>query len=167
VLRIRNVVGSVITGVISCVTRYWITGPTHGTVRTMSAQSAIARGDLRAYEESVRLATPELVERLRDLLGAKLVAYLGSVQETRAVRQWADTGAARTPSTDVVNRLRMAYRIAALLHERDSAAVVQAWFQGMNPRLDDVAPARLLREGDLEQVGPQVLAAARSFAVGG
>eukprot|EP01032_Pedospumella_encystans_P037142 gene37142-42064_t len=44
----------------------------------MSTQSTIARGDLRAYEESVRLTTPDLVERLRDLLGAKLVAYLGS-----------------------------------------------------------------------------------------
>ena len=74
---------------------------------------------------------------------------------------------ARTPSTDVVNRLRMAYRIAALLRGKDSAAVVQAWFQGMNPRLDDVAPARLLREGDLEQVGPSVLAAARAFAAAG
>lgn len=137
------------------------------TLAGMSTQSTIARGDLRAYEESVRLATPELVERLRDLLGAKLVAYLGSVQETRAVRQWADAGNARTPSADVVNRLRMAYRIAALLNERDSTAVVQAWFQGMNPRLDDVAPARLLREGTLEQVGPQVLAAARSFAGAG
>lgn len=101
------------------------------------------------------------------MLGAKLVAYLGSVQETRAVRQWADPADARTPSTDVVNRLRMAYRIAALLREKDSAAVVQAWFQGMNPRLDDVAPARLLREADLEQVGPGVLAAARAFAAAG
>lgn len=133
----------------------------------MSNRSTIARGDLRAYEESVRLPTPELVERLRDLLGAKLVAYLGSVQETRAVRQWADSADARTPSTEVVNRLRMAYRIAALLREKDSAAVVQTWFQGMNPRLDDVAPARLLREGDLEQVGPEVLAAARAFAAAG
>jgi hypothetical protein len=133
----------------------------------MSIQSAVARGDLRAYEESVRLTTPELVERLRDLLGAKLVAYLGSVVETRAVRQWADADDGRTPSTDVVNRLRMAYRIAALLREKDSAAVVQTWFQGMNPRLDDVAPARLLREGDLDQVGPEVLAAARAFAAGG
>ncbi|KRB75039.1 hypothetical protein ASE01_16870 [Nocardioides sp. Root190] len=133
----------------------------------MSTQSTIARGDLRAYEESLRLAAPELVERLRELLGAKLVAYLGSVQETRAVRQWADADDQRTPSTDVLNRLRMAYRIAALLRSKDAAPVVQAWFQGMNPRLDDVAPARLLREGDLEQVGPNVLAAARAFAAAG
>lgn len=133
----------------------------------MTIQATVARGDLRAYEESVRLDAPELVERLRDLLGAKLVAYLGSVQETRAVRQWADAGDPRTPSNEVLNRLRMAYRIAALLRGRDSAAVIQAWFQGMNPRLDDVAPARLLREGDLEQVGPSILSAARAFAAAG
>ena len=133
----------------------------------MSSPTTVARGDLRAYEESVRLPTPELVERLRDLLGAKLVAYVGSVRETRAVRQWSDAADPRTPSADVVNRLRLAYRIAALLRERDSATVVQAWFQGMNPRLDDVAPARLLREGDLDQVGPEVLAAARAFAAAG
>lgn len=35
----------------------------------------MARADLRAYEESVRLPPAELVGRLRDLLGAKLVAY--------------------------------------------------------------------------------------------
>src|SRR3546814_16622879 len=124
----------------------------------MSTQSTIARGDLRAYEESVRLTTPDLVERLRDLLGAKLVAYLGSVQETRAVRQWADAGDARTPSTDVVNRLRMAYRIAALLLGKDSDAVIQASFQGMNPRLEDVAPARLLLGGDSGKDGTKTLA---------
>jgi hypothetical protein len=59
---------------------------------------------------------------LQDLLGAKLVAYIGSVKETRAVRQWAD--GERKPSTDVMRRLRTAYQVAALLGERDSKAVV-------------------------------------------
>lgn len=125
----------------------------------------MARGDLHAYEESVRLEPAELVGRLREILGARLVAYLGSVQETRAVRQWAE--GTRSPSAAVQNRLRVAYRVAATLREKDSAGAVQAWFQGMNPRLDDVAPARLLREGDLEQVGPAILAAARAFAAQG
>lgn len=127
--------------------------------------TTVSRGDLRAYEESLRLTESELVTRLRDVLGAKLVAYLGSVQETRAVRQWAE--GSRTPSQEVMNRLRMVYRVAVLLQEKDSTTVVQAWFQGMNPRLDDVAPARLLREGDLEQAGPKILAAARAFAAAG
>jgi hypothetical protein len=44
---------------------------------------------------------------------------------------------------------------------------VQAWFQGINPQLDDVPPARLLSEGQLDDAGPQVLAAARAFAAAG
>lgn len=132
---------------------------------TNVATSTTARGDLRAFQGSIRLSSADVTARLREILGAKLVAYLGSVKETRAVRQWAD--GEREPSAEVVTRLRIAYHAAALLREKDSAAVVQAWFQGMNPRLDDVAPARLLREGDLEQVGPAVLAAARAFAAQG
>ena len=124
-----------------------------------------ARADLHAYQDSIRLSPAEVVGRLRDILGARLVAYMGSVKETRAVRQWAEGD--RTPSAEVVLRLRTAYHAAALLREKDSAPVVQAWFQGMNPRLDDVSPARLLRDGDLDQVGPSVLAAARAFAAEG
>jgi hypothetical protein len=123
------------------------------------------RGGLKAHQDSVRLPGPELVRDLRDLLGAKLVAYLGSVKETRAVRQWAD--GEREPSGDVMTRLRTAYHVAALLAERDSRAVVQAWFQGMNPQLEDIPPARLLREGRIDDAGPAVLAAARAFTSAG
>lgn len=123
------------------------------------------RGGLQAYQDSVRLPAPELVRDLRDILGAKLVAYLGSVKETRAVRQWVDGD--RQPSEETIHRLRFAYHVAALLAARDNRAVVQAWFQGMNPQLDDVAPARLLREGIMDETGPKVLAAARAFTSAG
>lgn len=106
---------------------------------------------------------PVLVKELRDLLGARLVAYLGGVRETRAVRQWAEgTRTVQDPTDE--RRLRLAYQVAVLIAERDSAGVVQAWFQGLNPQLEDRSPARLLREGDPEEVGPLVLSAARAFA---
>lgn len=124
-----------------------------------------ARADLAAYNDAMRLSTAEVSERLMSMLGAKLVAYLGSVRETRAVRQWA--AGEREPSAEVVRRLRTALQVAGLLRDKDSAEVVQVWFQGMNPQLGDVAPARLLREGDLDEVAPQVLAAARAFAAEG
>jgi hypothetical protein len=54
-----------------------------------------------------------------------------------------------------------------MLREKDSAGVVQAWFQGLNPQLDDTSPARALREQDLDMVGPAVIAAARAFAAEG
>lgn len=124
-----------------------------------------ARAGLKAHQDSIRLPEAELVRGLRDILGANLVAYIGSVKETRAVRQWAD--GERKPSAEVMTRLRHAYHVAALLAAQDSAAVVQTWFQGMNPQLDDAPPARLLREGHVEEAPQSVLAAARAFAVAG
>ena len=120
---------------------------------------------LRAYEISIRSDIAELVGQLRELLGAQLVAYLGSVSETRAVRQWAE--GTRKPPAEAIRRLRLAYQVAGLLAERDHPRVVQAWFQGMNPQLEDIAPARLIREGNPDEVGPRVLAAARAFGAAG
>lgn len=62
------------------------------------------RGGWKPHQGSVQLPGPELVRDLRDLLGAKLMAYIGSVKETRAVRQWADGEG--EPSGDIMTRLR-------------------------------------------------------------
>ncbi|TFD50263.1 hypothetical protein E3T55_10180 [Cryobacterium frigoriphilum] len=123
------------------------------------------RPGLRGYADSLRLSPAEIVQGLRETLGAKLVAYIGGVRETRAVREWAD--GERTPSTEVVQRLRTAFYVMALLRDREAPATVSSWFQGMNPELGDTAPARMLREQDIETAGPAVLAAARSFAAFG
>lgn len=48
-----------------------------------------------------------------------------------------------------------------------SAGVVQAWFQGISPDLEDMSPAWVLREQLLEQAGPAVIAAARFLAAQG
>ena len=125
----------------------------------------ISTPGLHAYEASVRSDVTELVAELRELLGAKLVAYIGSVSETRAVRQWAD--GERKPPAEVVRRLRLAYQAAGLLAERDEARVIQAWFQGMNPQLEDWAPARLIRENSPDVVGTRIMVAARAFAAVG
>ena len=124
-----------------------------------------ARPDLPAHAEAVRLPFSELVTELRALLGVRLVAYLASVRETRAVNQWCD--GTRETDADTVRRLRDAFVIAKTLAQSDPPSVVQAWFQGLNPSLDDRSPARLLREGEPGDAGPQVLAAARAFLATG
>jgi hypothetical protein len=126
---------------------------------------AHARPDLVAHTRAVRASFPEVADELRELLGARLVAYLGSVQETRAVHQWVD--ATRTPSEETQQRLRVALQVALTIASAESARIAQAWFQGLNPQLEDRSPARLLRDGELEEVGPAVIAAARAFLVGG
>jgi hypothetical protein len=125
-----------------------------------------AKPDLDAYNTAMSMTTAELVTALRDLLGAKLVAYLGRVKETRAVRQWAE-GTRSIANPADLDRLRVAYRAAAVITARDSKEAAQAWFQGLNPLLDDRSPARVLRDGDLEDAGPLVLTAARQFAAVG
>jgi len=124
-----------------------------------------ARPDLAAHERATRAPFPEVVRLLREILGPKLCAYLGSVKETRAVNEWAE--GTREPSDGIQQRLRLALRVALAIAEVDSHEVTRAWFQGLNPQLDDRSPARLLREGNLDDVGPAVIAAERAFLVGG
>lgn len=106
-----------------------------------------------------------LVAELSELLGSKLVAYIAGVRETRAVRQWS--GGEREAREPIPKRLRLALQVASLIASHDNASVAQAWFQGLNPQLDDRSAARLLREGDLDEVGPLILSAARAFVSGG
>lgn len=116
---------------------------------------------LKAYNDSIRHAVPEIVDDLRGVLGAKLVAYIAGVSETRTVREWAE--AARRPSPSAEERLRLAHRIVTLIGQSEGEAVVPTWFQGMNPQLGDRSPARMLREDGFEKAGPRVLAAANAF----
>jgi hypothetical protein len=47
---------------------------------------------------------------------------------------------------------------------KDSPAVAQAWLVGVNPKLGDRVPIRLLRESTLDQVAGPIVGAARVFA---
>lgn len=106
--------------------------------------SAVKEADLEAFNRVLRMDDAELAKNVRDLLGAKLTAYIGGVKSTRSVGQWVAGTEIRDSAARA--RLGLAYRAASLINERDSVRVVQAWFQGMNPMLGDRAPARVLVE---------------------
>ena len=129
------------------------------------AVSASARPDYAAHAQAVRAGLPDVVASLRSILGARLCAYLGSVKETRAVNEWAD--GMRVPGAETQRRLRLALQVAQTIADTDGAEVARAWFQGLNPHLEDRSPARLLREGDIDEVGPEVVAAERAFLLSG
>jgi len=62
------------------------------------------------------------------------------------------------------DRLRHAFHAAAMLRDRYAAMTVQSWFKGMNPALNDDAPAHVLRESDLLAGARDIIAAAKAFA---
>src|SRR5438552_1114597 len=113
---------------------------------------------------SLKMSVPSVAQGLEDMLGARLVAYIAGVSEARAVRKWIQ--GEREPRPEAIERLKIALRVALLVAEADGPDVAQAWFQGLNPQLDDHSPARLLREGNPENTGPEVLGAARAFVAG-
>jgi hypothetical protein len=120
--------------------------------------------DLQAFAEARRLPFSGVVKDVSRLLGPRLVAYIAGVTETRAVQEWIDGSRPKDPETE--KRLRLAAQLAKLIAGHDNRAVAQAWFQGLNPQLEDRSPARLLRDGDVVDVGPQLLAASRAFVAG-
>jgi hypothetical protein len=126
----------------------------------------LSKPDLEAHEKATRLEFHEVVRELISIFGDRLVAYMAGVKEPRAVREWAE-GVREVRQVEVVGpRLRLALRVALMLMSRDSRTVVQAWFQGNNPQLADRVPLRMIRQGDNEEVGPDILAAARTFLAG-
>jgi hypothetical protein len=128
------------------------------------AVMAMPRPDLAAHRESLRLPANEIVSRLVAILGRKLTAYIGKVKDVRAVDRWMAGGEIYG---DAEQRLRFAFQVARTLSEQDTPAVVQAWMTGVNPELGDRVPLRLMRDGDLNTVGAEVLRAARAFLAGG
>jgi hypothetical protein len=94
--------------------------------------SPVARPDYAAHIRAVRYSFPEVVAALREILGLKLCAYLGSVKETRAVNEWAE--GIREPSDAVQRRLRLAFQVAEAIAEVDDPEVARAGVPGVEPR---------------------------------
>ena len=108
------------------------------------------------HARTARLSVPTIVGSLPDVLGQRLVAVVAGVSDAKAVGKWAR--GQRSPHPEAEHRLRNAYQVVQLLLAQESADTVRARFIGMNPDLDDHAPALVLRDDPV-----QVLQAARSF----
>ncbi len=130
----------------------------------MATVKTLPRAGLRAYRESLSTPFPQLVSKLVSIIGRKLTAYIGGAKDVRAVDRWVQ---GNRPYGDVESRLRFAFQVALTLSEHDPPPVVQAWLMGVNPELGDRVPIRLLRDGDLNIIAPEVLGAVRAFIAGG
>jgi hypothetical protein len=128
------------------------------------AVATVPRPDLAAHREALRLSVPAIVEKLIGMIGRKLTAYVGGVRDVRAVDRWMAGGELYK---DAEQRLRFAYQLVRMLAQREDPKIIQSWLIGLNPELGDRVPLKLMRDGDLETVGPEIMGAARAFLVGG
>ncbi len=122
-----------------------------------------AKPDLAATKKAALTPAPQVVENVRDVLGARLTAVISGVKDARTVDSWTRANA-KIP--DLVNRrLQIAYAATLTLkahYERDAIA---AWFTWLADVLDDRSPAAILASttnDDVENKGREILRAARS-----
>ena len=111
-------------------------------------------------ERAIRTPLPEISQRLQELYGQKLTAVMCGIRDEKAVGKWARGERRPHPATE--QRLRDAFWITELLMQREAPQTVRAWFMGINPNLDDRAPALALAEGRVTEV----LQAAQAFLAG-
>jgi len=71
-----------------------------------------SRPDLLAHREALRLPASKVVENLVEIIGRKLTAYIGGVNDARAVDRWIAGGAIYG---DAESRLRFAFQVARAL----------------------------------------------------
>jgi hypothetical protein len=114
---------------------------------------------LSAHRATVDETPDAIASFLVGLLGASLTAHLAAVDES-TVRRWMS--GEREPRPDNERRLRNASQIARMLLHNDANHTVRAWFIGMNPQLDDEAPADVIRDGRFREA----MAAAKAFMDG-
>ena len=126
--------------------------------------TSFPRPDLSAHREALRLPASKVVEKLVEIVGRKLTAYIGGVKDARAVDRWIAGGEIYGGAE---SRLRFAFQVARAISELDSPAVVRAWLTGVNPELEDRVPLRLMRENEIDVVAPAILSAARAFLAWG
>lgn len=114
--------------------------------------------EIRAHEHAISSDIRSVVRELVEALGATMVAAIGGVSETRAVKQWMSDREPQRPHV-----LRFALQLAWIIGEKGDRNMVRAWFQGLNPHLNDAIPLLLLRERRLTEVQAPLMAAARAF----
>lgn len=124
---------------------------------TIATERAIASDP---HAEAMREPVGRVAAGLQEIVGQRLAAVIAGVGNAKAVGLWAR--GERAPHPDAERRLRDAYHVSLMLLSRESPESVRAWFRGMNPHLDDEAPALAIADRPKE-----VVRAARTFLAHG
>ena len=106
-----------------------------------------SRSESQTTPEPAEVPQPSMTEisrYLQDALGPRLTALSVGVSDAREIVSWAS--GELQPDADIAQRLHNVYGIVQLLLQIETPQAVRAWFLGMNPELDDRAPALTLAD---------------------
>lgn len=112
--------------------------------------------------EAATTKPPKIAAFLQETLGQKLTAYIAGLSDPKAVGFWIRGETEPRDSAEM--RLRYAYQVVRMLVEVYDAETAKSWLLGSNTRLNDEAPAYLMRNA-VDPAGlRQIVPTARAFA---
>ncbi len=112
----------------------------------------------QAHQQAVRASISEAARTAHEVLSRRLVAHMVGARDVKTINRWI-SGETTSLRHEHEQRLRAIYEIIQLLSFTEGPPTIRAWFIGLNPTLDDAAPAEVIRAGRLEDA----LGAARTF----
>jgi hypothetical protein len=112
-------------------------------------------------KDAARLPIHEIAAFLRQHLGQRMTAYISGVNDPKMVTHWI--ARRNTPRDQPQMRLREGYQAARLVVDTYGDETAKAWFFGSNTRLDDRAPAYVLRHASSWEDMRFIIPAARAF----
>ncbi|MEU8777109.1 XRE family transcriptional regulator [Streptomyces sp. NPDC048606] len=115
----------------------------------------------RAHAITVRMHISEIARFLQHNLGQRLTARIANINDPKQVGKWAAGDS--TPRPESEQRLRAALQVLQLIQDAESLYTARAWMIGMNPQLEDEAPAQCIADGRMRDV----MVAARAYVDGG
>ena len=128
----------------------------------MAVERTYTRGRrASAHRQAVESDVPALARMLQKYLGQELLSVVVA-SSPRTIARWV-SGDTR-PSGSSERLLRDVAQIFDVITTVDTPQVARAWFMGMNPQLEDRAPAELLASDP--GAARLVMAAARAYVAG-
>lgn len=109
----------------------------------------------------MKIDIPDIVCHLRENLGLKITAYLSGIKDADVVGLWANGKV--MPYRAAQKRLFRAYQASKILIDAFGKNMTIGWFFGTNEKLQDKAPAYVLRYGKNSKDLIAVVLAARAF----
>jgi hypothetical protein len=113
-------------------------------------------------EEASKLEPADQARYLQDHIGQAITAYMCGLDDEKMVGKWIKRAAA--PKGMRLIKLLNAYTVVRLIDEAYGETTVKNWLFGSNSRLDNHAPAWVLRHADSFDDMEAVVPVAKTFA---
>lgn len=115
------------------------------------------------HHKALQADLQEMASTLVEVMGRAVIAGIVGIRNPKTISRWASGEVTNVRDRYSEERLIATYQVVTFLQEYFANETIRAFMFGMNPVLDDEAPAIALKEGNFKGA----MGAARNFVAGG